>query len=335
VIVANLYVTEQNAILRKRGDLLIVQKEDDILLEVQCHKIEAVLIFGNVQFTTQVVHELFEHGIEMAILTRTGKLIGQITSPATKNITLRIHQFKKYLDNDFKFRLSKQIVAGKIRNCLNVVRLFTYNHPEIDFERETDNLETRIEEVEHSSGVEQLLGIEGSAARVYFDCFGRMLLGDFDFSKRQKHPPPDPVNALLSLSYTMVFNEILSLLDGLGFDPYIGFFHSPDYGRASLASDLLEEFRAPIADRLVLHLINNRILKKNDFYTNLKIGGIYLKRDPLKRYFVEYESMLNHEFVHPCTKENTTFRKCFRIQAEAIASSIKNDTPYIPFQQEL
>ena len=331
---ANLYLTEQNSILRKTGDRLIVQKDEEILLEVQCHKIDAVLIFGNVQFTTQAVHELFEHGIEMAILTRTGKLIGQITSPTPKNITLRLQQFKKYWDNDFKLILSKAIVAGKIKNGLRVIQLFSYNHPDLNFETEITTLKTRLNDVGQVTQIDQLFGLEGSAAKAYFEAFGKMLLREFDFQGRKKHPSTDPVNALLSLSYTMIFNEISSLLDGLGFDPYLGYYHTVDYGRASLASDLIEEFRAPIADQLTLHLINNRIFGKEDFYSNPN-EGVYLKRESLKRYFVEYEDTLNHEFTHPQTKGNTTFRKSFRIQAERLAAHIQNGIQYIPFEMEI
>jgi len=335
---ANLYLTEQNSILRKSGDRLIVEKGDETLLEVQCHKIDSVLIFGNVQFTTQAVHELFQHGIELAILTRTGKLIGQITSPTTKNISLRIQQFKKYEDNAFRLALAKVIVAAKLRNSLAVIRLFSFNHPENGFETEVNALKARLNNIEAMTLIEQLMGLEGSAASTYFSAFSRMILGDeFSFPGRKKHPAPDPVNALLSLSYTMIFNEISSLLDGLGFDPYLAYCHSIDYGRASLASDLMEEFRAPIADRLVLNLINNRILKQEDFYSipNPKDGGVYLKRDPLKRYFVEYEGALNREFTHPDTKEKTTFRKCFRLQAERLALTIQNDSTYMPFLLEV
>lgn len=128
---ANLYLTEQGSVLRKTGDRLIVQKEGEILLDVQCNKIDAILIFGNVQFTTQAVHELFEHGIEMAILTRTGRLIGQITSPATKNIELRVSQFKRYDDTAFRLDLSKAIVNGKVFNCLTLLKAFSYNHPNV------------------------------------------------------------------------------------------------------------------------------------------------------------------------------------------------------------
>jgi len=332
---ANLYLTEQNSVLRKTGDRLIVQKQDEILLDVQCHKIDAVLIFGNVQFTTQAVHELFEHGIELAILSRRGRLIGQITSPATKNITLRVQQFEKYTDNEFRLKLSVEIVTGKINNALNVIRHFSYNHPKNDLKSETAALKTSLENVKVANRIDQLLGLEGGAAKTYFNAFGKMILGEFNFTGRKKRPPTDPVNAILSLSYTMIFNEISSLLDGLGFDPYLGYFHSVDYGRASLAADLIEEFRAPIADRFTLNLINNRIVGEEDFYTNPKGAGVYLEREALKRYFTEYETMLNHEFIHPKTKENTTFRKSFRLQAENLASTIQNGSPYIPFALEI
>ncbi len=329
---ANLYLTEQGAVLRKTGDRLIVEKDDTVLLDVQCHKIDAVLIFGNVQFTTQAVHELFEHGIEMALLTKTGKLIGQITSPVTKNINLRISQFNKYGDNDFKLTFAKKIVTGKINNSLQVMRWFSYNHPDIDFKSENTAISTRLIEVDNVTQIPQLFGVEGSAARSYFDAFAKMVLSSLEFPGRRKHPSTDPVNALLSFGYTIMFNEISSLLDGLGFDPYLAYFHSTDYGRASLASDLMEEFRAPITDRFTLHLINNRIIGECDFYSNPKGGGVYLKRESLKRYFKEYEGMINREFIHPKTEENSTWRKCFRIQAEILATHIQNDKPYVPFE---
>jgi CRISPR-associated protein Cas1 len=328
---ANLYLTEQGSVLRKKGDRLIVEKEKEVLLDVECHKIDAVLIFGNVQFTTQSVHELFQHGIELAILTRTGRLIGQITSPTTKNIELRVVQFKKYGDEAFKLGFSKSIVKGKIRNSLQVLRSFFYNHPEEDLKEEIEGLEKAENGLSQQNSLEGLNGAEGMAARFYFNAFGKMILGDFSFDGRRKYPAPDPVNALLSLGYTMVFNEISSLLDGMGFDPYLGYYHKIDYGRASLASDLLEEFRAPIADRITLRLINNRILKVEDFYNNPKGEGIYLKRDALKKYFAEYEDFINHEFTHPETKEKTCFRKCWRIQIENLASCIKLDKEYRPF----
>ncbi len=328
---ANLYLTEQGSTLRKTGDRLVVQKDDEVLLDVQCSKIDAVLIFGNVQFTTQAVHELFEHGIEMAILTRTGRLIGQLTSPSTKNIELRMEQFKRYDDKSFRLNLSKAIVQGKLINCLNLMKSFSYNHPEISFTENITGMEASIKNIENTDSSASLRGIEGIAAKTYFDGFGRMLLSGFKFEGRKRHPSTDPVNALLSFGYTLIFNEISSLLDGLGFDPYLGYFHEVEYGRASLACDIQEEFRASV-DRFTLYLLNDRVLSDIDFYKNQKDGSVYLKREAMKKYFVEYEDNLNHEFKHGETGENTTLRKCFRIQAEKLAGCIKGDNSYTPFR---
>jgi CRISPR-associated protein Cas1 len=331
---ANLYLTEQGSIIRKTGDRLIVQKNKEILLDVQCNKIDSVLVFGNVQFTTQALHELFQHGIEMALLTRTGRLIGQLTSPTTKNIELRLEQFRKYQDEHFKFELSKIIVEGKIKNCLSLMAGFSYNHPEIDLKEEQGAMEATIRSLGNVSSIASLRGVEGTAARIYFSSFGKMILGEFTFEGRRKHPSTDPVNALLSLGYTLVFNEILSLLDGLGFDPYLGYYHDAEYGRASLASDILEEFRA-LVDRFALYLVNNRMVKQDDFFKNPQDGTVYLKREALKRYFTEYEKFLNHEFKHPETGETATLRKCFKIQAEKLAGFIRGTKVYAPFRLEV
>lgn len=330
---ANLYLTEQGSVLRKTGDRLVVQKDDEVLLDVQCSKIDAVLIFGNVQFTTQAVHELFEHGIEMALLTRTGRLIGQLTSPATKNIELRVEQFRRHGDEKFRFDFSKAVISGKATNCLNIIRSFSNNHQEIDLAGETAGIEASLISVNNADSVSSLRGFEGNAARIYFEGFGKMILGGFSFTGRKKHPSTDPVNALLSFGYTLIFNEISSLLDGLGFDPYLGYFHEVEYGRASLACDIQEEFRASV-DRLTLNLINNNMLKEDDFFKNSKDGSVYLKREAMKKYFEEYEKYISREFKHYETSENTTLRKCFRSQAERLAGYIKGEKDYTPFMLE-
>jgi len=332
---ANLYITEQGAVLRKTGDRLLVEKDEEILLDVPCDKIDAVLIFGNVQVTTQSIREILEHGVELAILTRTGsRIVGQITSPATKNIELRVEQFRKYWDDSFRTTLARIIVRGKILNGLSLLRTFSYNHPEINLAPEMGGIQSALSTIDGAANINTLMGIEGSAARVYFSGFGKMILGEFTFEGRKKRPAPDPVNALLSFGYTLFFNEILSLLDGLGFDPYLGYFHNVEYGRASLASDIVEEFRASV-DRFTLYLINNRIFKQADFFTNPKGEGIYLTREAQKIYFVQYEKYLNREFVHPDTNEKTSLRKCFRLQAERLAAFIRGGSEYKTFNLEV
>ena len=327
---ANLYITEQQSILRKTGDRLLVEKDGEIILDVQCHKIDAVFIFGNVQFTTQAVHELFEHGIEMAIMTRRGRLIGQITSPATKNIALRLAQFRRFDEPAFRLALARSVISGKLKNCLALMKGFSANHPEINIMEQMKALKIYSKSVPEAQSTEQLLGIEGSAARIYFKAMGSMILKNFVFTGRKKRPPPDPVNALLSFVYTMIFNEISSLLDGMGFDPYLGYLHKPDYGRPSLACDLIEEFRPFAGDRFVLNLVNRQVLTPNHFHAHSTGKGVYLTREGMKKFFREYERFHARKFRHPDTGETVTLRRCYRLQAEQMARCIKDGTPYHP-----
>lgn len=328
-----LYLTEQGSCLRKSGDRLIVDKEGEKLLEVQCHKIEAVLIFGNVQFTTQAVQEMFQHGIEMALFTSTGRLIGQLTSPNTKNIALRIEQFRRYESPIFRLDLGKRIVEAKIRSGLSLIRLFSYNHPEVDFEAEKNGLDEVLAGLPQAKDLAELMGREGLAARVYFGACGKMVLAEgIEFWGRAKRPPTDPFNALLSLGYTIVANEIASLLDGLGFDPYLGYLHDVQYGRPSLAADLLEEFRTPAVERLTLQLVNNRVLRPEHF-THTPEEGVRLERVAFKQYIEEYERYMNQEFVRG-EEGRTTLRKTVRDQAERLAASIAESVEYRPFVLE-
>ena len=328
---ANLYLTEQGSILRKTSDRLVVEKDHQTLLDVQCHKVDTLLIFGNVQVTTPAIHKLFQHGIELALLTTRGRLVGQITSPMSKNIALRLAQYERYRDAAFILEFSRVIVRGKIRNSLELLRRYAYSHTETDLREELAGLERAEAEAQEKATVGELVGTEGSAARTYFAGLAKVVLGEFQFAGRRKRPPPDPVNALLSLGYTLVFNEISSLLDGVGFDPYLGFFHKPDYGRTSLAADLLEEFRAPLVDRLTLTLVNNRVLKNEDFAPHPRSGGVYLKKEAMKRYFVEYERYVTRLFKHPETAEETDFRRCFRLQIQRLARAIRDREVYSPF----
>lgn len=329
---ANLYLTEQGAILRKTGDRLIVEKDKQVLLEVQCHKIETVLIFGNVQFTTQAVTELFDHGIELALLTKHGRLKGQLTPMKSKNIVLRLAQYEKYKDPQFVLEMSQRIVIAKIANGLALLRRFSYNHPEISLAAETGFLEETLGKVSQQTSVASIRGLEGMAAKVYFEGLKKMCLSSLVFPGRQKRPAPDPINGMLSLGYTLVFNELTSLLDAIGFDPYIGFFHGIDYGRPSLAADLTEEFRHPLVDRFTLNLINKKVFKEEDFFFHEIEKATYFKKEALKEYFRHYENFIQSPFRLEGGQKEATFRDTFRGQAQLLSKCLTEGQPYQPFQ---
>ena len=183
--------------------------------------------------------------------------------------------------------------------------------------------------MDQASELSSLLGLEGAGARFYHQAFAKMVRRAFGFTGRHRHPAPDPVNALLSLGYTLVYNEIAALLDGLGFDPYLGFYHQPRFGHATLASDLLEEFRAPLVDRFTLSLINNQVFAAGDFYQHTE-GGVYLLDEPRKEYFLHYDRFVTRPFTCPDTGQETDYRRLFRRQAEHLRRALLAGVVYQP-----
>jgi CRISP-associated protein Cas1 len=326
-----LYLTEQGSVLKKTGQRLIVEKDDQKLLDMPAAKIEGVMIFGNVQFTTQAVQLLLRQGVELALFSRSGRLLGQLTDPATKNIELRKAQFARYGEADFPLALACSLVEAKLSNCLEFLRQFGHNHPETQLDSETDQLAGLIPKVKGTVALSDLLGVEGSGARVYFQAFAKMIRHSFSFNGRRRRPATDPVNALLSLGYTMVYNEIASLLDGMGFDPYLGYYHQPRHGHATLASDLLEEFRTPLVDRFTLKTINNRVFQEADFFLHEPSGGIYLTDAARKRYFAAYEKFITEPVACAEEESETSFRQLFRRQAERLKRAVADGAVYVPF----
>jgi len=329
---AFLYLTEQGAVLKKTGERLLVVLEDQTVLDIPASKVEGVLIFGNVQFTTQVLQLLLAQGVEFALFSRRGKLLGQLTAPFPKNIELRQAQYQRAADPAWSRDFARLLVAGKLANALALVREFAHNHPEVDLAAAISDLAASLEAVNQTEAptLNKLLGLEGLGSRRYFQCLAQMVRHSFGFTGRQRHPAPDPVNALLSLGYTLVYNELSWLLDGLGFDPYLGFYHQPRFGHATLASDLLEEFRAPLVDRLTLYLVNERLFQAEDFYLHTS-GGMYLRDEPRKRYFREYERFLNRPLGRAAGGEAWSYRRLFRRQVERLRQAVLTGSPYEPY----
>jgi len=321
-----LYVTEQNALIRKTGDRLVLEKDDVVLMEIPCMKLDTVMLYGNVQFTTQAVAEMLDHGIELALFTSRGRLRGQLTPPKAKNVILRMRQYELARDADFSLELSREIVVSKIESSVAFLRRFGANHPEVLESADLGEVAKMAEAAMGAESLESLRGFEGTAAARYFSLLPELVPTDFRFSGRNRRPPRDPVNALLSFGYVIVGNELQSLLDGMGYDPYIGFYHQLDYGRPSLALDLLEEFRSALVDRFTVKLLNQRVLKLEDF-ENHPQRGVRLARDGLKRYFAAYEK----EVAAPLLSEDgesEPFRELFRRQAQRLAKALVEGEAY-------
>jgi len=328
---ATIYLTEQGSKLSKTSKRLVIEKDGQTLLEIPEFKVERVLIFGNVQITTQAMAFLLDHGIEVSFLSLYGKYRGRLSPVESKNAQLRIHQYQRHIDAEFKVTLAKAIVHAKLHNGRELLMRYARNHPEIDFSQDTAQIAECISQIEHKQSVNSVMGVEGAAASVYFGAFGKMLRKELWFERRQRRPPKDPVNALLSLGYTLIGNEMHSILCAVGFDPYIGFFHGIDYGRPSLALDLIEPFRHAIIDRFTLYLVNNHILTEKDFD---KKGdeGILLQDDARKRYFAEYEKYMTKETESNLSPAKKGFRDLFKIQAHNIHDVILGTATFNSYQ---
>jgi CRISP-associated protein Cas1 len=327
---ATLYLTEQGSKLGKKSRRLVVEKEQKTLLEIPEFKVDRVLIYGNVQITTQAIAFLLDNSIETSFLTIYGRLKGKLSPIESKNILLRMRQYQTYQENSFRVKIAKTIIKAKISNARVLLMRYARNHPEINLDETKTQLGECITRVDGKESIKSLMGIEGIAASLYFRAFGRMFRRDLQFERRQRRPARDPVNALLSFGYVLITNEMLSVICSIGFEPYIGYLHGVDYGRPSLALDMIEEFRHSIIDRFTLYLINNQVLKENDF-EDKGDDGIYLKNEPKKTYFVQFEKYMNKEVENNITTEKKTYRSLFKLQAHKLMNTILKDEPYEPF----
>ncbi|MCX7926520.1 MAG: CRISPR-associated endonuclease Cas1 [Candidatus Omnitrophica bacterium] len=326
---STLYLIEQGTRLEKESKRLIITKENKILLEVPEFKIERIFIFGNVQITTQAIKFLLENNIETSFFNIYGKLVGRLLPAQSKNVILRIAQFKKAEDLGFKLSFAKRIVEGKINNAKVFLQKYARNHPEVDFTSSIEEMNFCLEELKRKTQVTSVLGLEGRCSAIYFQTLSKMFRKELKFEARIRRPPPDPINSLLSLGYSLITNEMFSVLVSVGFDPYVGFLHGIEYGRPSLALDLIEEFRHAIIDRLTVELINKEIFTKDDFEE--QEGTYLLKRDSLKKYFQHYERRMLSSFEEPKERTEVNYRKMFLLQALQLSKSLQTDCLYTPF----
>ncbi|RMG61040.1 MAG: CRISPR-associated endonuclease Cas1 [Deltaproteobacteria bacterium] len=264
-----LYVTEQGAFLTKAGERIVVRKGDKVLRWVKGNEVSQVIIFGNVGLTTQATAFLLRRGIDVVFLSAGGDYRGRLVTDLGKNVALRKKQFERFSDRDFGLALAREFVRGKVENCLALLRNHNRHHQDEEVASAAHRLRRNLLKVEGASSIEELMGVEGDSARVYFSGFGRCLRGEgFTFTKRTRRPPRDEVNAMLSFGYTLLSSVVSGAVAVTGLDPYFGSFHSEEYGRQSLVLDLMEEFRPVVVDAVVLRVVNRKIVTASDFVRN-------------------------------------------------------------------
>ena len=353
-----LYVQTQGAMLGKSGDRLTVKYKDEMLAERRLMDVSQVSLFGNVMFSAQVLRELTIRGIPVCHLTYGGWFHGITSGLVHKNIELRIRQFEIAADPERSLQIARCFISGKIRNSRTLLRRHLADDPIIEVDEsvgqpcreeqnraprpKTENGQPRTtllkslddfrHKAERATSAETLLGLEGMAAKMYFSGFFSLLNGrhDFDVNDRNRRPPKDPVNAVLSFVYSLLVKELTVVLQSVGFDPMLGFFHRPRYGRPSLALDVAEEYRPLIGDSVTLMAFNNGEVDHSSFLE--RAGAVTLTEAGRKAVIAAFERRLEQEVTHPTFGYRVSYRRIMEVQARLLARTVTGElSGYVPF----
>jgi CRISPR-associated protein Cas1 len=326
-----LYVTGFNFTVGKSNDVLQVREKRELVQEVRLREVSQVSVFGNVTVTAGAVQALCEAERPIAYFSIGGWFYGLTQGLGLKNVFLRQQQFRRADDEAFCLRIAREIVAGKIRNQRTLLQR---NHVEPPA-RAIDALKRLARQALDAGALESLLGLEGTAAHYYFANFGGMLKVDegrgvpsFDFTTRNRRPPRDPVNALLSLGYSLLARDLTITCHIVGFDPFIGFYHQPRFGRPALALDLMEGFRPLIVDSAVITAINTRMVTADDF---IRVGpSVALTAKGRKRFITAYEQRMDALVTHPLFGYRVNYRRVLEIQARLRARVVSGEVLRYP-----
>jgi CRISP-associated protein Cas1 len=320
-----LYVTEPGSMVGIDGGRLTVSKHREPLASVRLIDVLHVSAFGNVQVSAQALRSLFERDIDVFHFSYGGWLLGLTTGLPSKNVMLRIRQTTAAARGQID--APRRMIAGKIRNC----RVLLRRNGGEPVARVVGQLAELARRAEEADGVAELLGIEGAAARLYFDAFPQLVsrTGDLPgpaFSGlRNRRPPADAVNCLLSFCYGLLTKEVLAACLAVGFDPYIGLLHRPRFGRPALALDLAEEFRPLLADSTVLTVINNREVADGDFL--VRAGAVALTAGGRKAVIRAWERRMRTELRHPVFGYSVSYRRAVELQARILAAHLTGELP--------
>jgi CRISPR-associated protein Cas1 len=326
-----LYVTGHRSTVRARDGSLVVH-DPPVRTKVPIDSLEAVVILGYGQVTTQALDECTRRGVRVAALTRNGRIRFTVAGPQTGNVHLRVAQYRAATDQLQRTALSRMFVLGKLQNCRRTLMRWRRDaRPQARWTltRGIEHLEERIHNAAAASDPDRLRGIEGDATRRYFQAVRAHLWGtDTTFDLRTRRPPRDPVNALLSFSYALLTTEIVGALESVGLDPQLGLMHSMRPGRPALALDLLEELR-PVADRFAVRLFKLGQLDSADF-TVAPGGATHLTDDSRKAVLNLYEEFKQADVVHPLLRRAVPRWSLPHTQATLLARHLRGDLPTYP-----
>lgn len=332
-----LYVMSSDGALRKDGETVLLERPEARPFRVPTINLESIICFGNTSCTTPLLAFCARQGISISWLTATGRYMGSFHGPISGNILLRKEQYRRSDDRAKAAKIAQSVVTGKILNSRTVVLRAARQcegETQLRLQRHADELRDSLEMLRQPWTLDVLRGIEGDAAKCYFQCMDDMVLAnkpEMGFSRRSRRPPLDPANAALSFAYTLLFHDVSSALQSVGLDPAAGFLHADRPGRHSLALDVMEEFRAYVADRLVLTLINRQQLRPEHF-VRTDSGAMVMEEEARRTLVGSYQKRKQERIEHPFIHEKVEIGLLPFVQAQLLARHLRGDLDaYPPF----
>lgn len=333
-----LFVTTQGAYLAKDGEAVSVCVERETKLRVPLHNLGGIVCFGLVSCSPALMGECGERNIAVTFMTEHGRFLAKVQGFTPGNVLLRREQYRRADDETASAKIARAMVAAKISNCRTSLNRALRDNPETEGK---DKVEDAIRKLSHclnsireETSLDVLRGVEGEAARAYFDVFDHLIVAqkeDFRFAGRNRRPPTDNVNALLSFLYALLAHDARGACESAGLDPAVGFLHAGRPGRPSLALDLMEEFRPFLADRLVLSLINRRQVRGSGF-RKVESGGVMMDDAARKEVLIAYQQRKQEEITHPFLEEKCAVGLLVHLQARLLARHLRGDyEEYPPF----
>lgn len=330
-----LYVTDQGAYVRVKYKQFQVFHEKELKISVPVNQVSHVVLFGCCNLSHGAVSLALQRRIPVLYLASNGRYFGRLDTEGHAQIDYLTKQVEHAQDPDFTFRQAQTIILAKLHNSRILLQRMNRKRPSDIAAEAIDALPGLMEKVAQSNAIDAMLGFEGQGANLYFRAFASLLKGKFEFEKRTRRPPTDPVNSLLSLGYTLLSQNLHSMVETVGLHTHFGNLHKPQKNRPSLVCDLVEEFRAMVVDVLVAYLINSDIFTEEDFTPPDVRGGVYLQPDALKKFLKHWEEKLQQKITHPHTGYKVSYRRCFELQVwEYVACLLGDQEVYRPMRWE-
>lgn len=325
-----LYVIQQGAKLRIHNRQLQVEQDEadgaQVLARLPLGQVDQVVLFGNISLTTPALHALLLRGVEVIFLSEDGQYLGRLTGEITPHVPLRRAQYRSLERPDFVLQMAKGFVRAKMSSQKALLNRHNREQHDPLIQSAVDQIDLGLRSLEHRTALSSLRGLEGATTAAYFSGFRRLIGDDWHFTARLRRPPPDPINVLLSLGYTILSRLASSMVQAVGLDPYAGYLHELVYNRPALGLDLLEEFR-PVVDGVVLWCCRGGMITRQDFSPGPPERPVVLSERGMRAFIQALEQRLDTRFTHPIAGQQLTLCQCLLEQARQIASRILKEDP--------